>query len=99
LSFGLAGQLSSSLFNHAPFYACKIEPLLERFPMGTRHIMVKNLIIVPFLIDASIDELRYRTTLWFPRFLRKIVLAAFSSQFLASLRQVIWLKNAINLEK
>jgi hypothetical protein len=34
----------------------KIVPLQKRFPMGTRHIMAKNLVIAPFLINANIDE-------------------------------------------
>jgi hypothetical protein len=52
--------------------------------MGTRHIMVKNLAIAPFLIGANIDELRCNATLWFQRFFAKIVLIGFSSQLLAS---------------
>jgi hypothetical protein len=49
------------------FMLAKIAPLQKRFPIGTRRSMVKNLIIAPFLIDADIDELRCRATLWLIR--------------------------------
>jgi hypothetical protein len=62
----------------------KMVSLQKRFPMDTRHITAKNLVIAPFLINASIDELRCHATLWFQRFFSKIVLAGFSSQLLAS---------------
>ena len=38
------------------FILAKIVPGHSRFPIGTRHIMVKNLVITPFLIGANIDE-------------------------------------------
>jgi hypothetical protein len=46
--------ISCAIMRH--FMLAKIVPLQKRFPIGTRHIMVKNLVITPFLIGANIDE-------------------------------------------